>query len=173
MSGSLIEPGKKAPAFNLPDQNGAMRRLSDFAGKTVVLYFYPKDDTEGCTIEAQEFRDAAAAFKKTGAVVLGVSPDDSKSHCRFVDKYDLNFTLLADVPGKDGTPRVCHKYGVWAEKSMYGRTYMGVVRTTYIIGPTGKVEYRFDKVKPAGHAKEVLAALQGGKTPKNTARGKK
>jgi len=170
MSASLIEPGSNAPAFSLPDQTGEKHRLADFAGQTVVLYFYPKDDTSGCTIEAQEFRDAAAAFKKAGAVVLGVSPDDSKSHCKFVDKYALNFTLLADVPGEDGVPRVCGKYGVWAEKSMYGRTYMGVLRTTYVIGPTGRVEHRFDKVKPAGHAKQVLAVLRGGETLKNKPR---
>lgn len=160
MGGTLIDPGKKAPAFNLPDQNGDKHRLADFAGKSVVLYFYPKDDTTGCTVEAQEFRDAAAAFKKAGAVVLGVSPDGSNSHCRFAEKYDLNFTLLADVPGKDGTPRVCEKYGVWVEKSMYGRKYMGVLRTTYIIGPTGRIEHRFDKVKPNGHAEQVLDALK-------------
>ncbi len=170
MSGSLIEPGKKAPAFDLPDQDGEKHRLADFAGKFVVLYFYPKDDTEGCTIEAGEFRDAAAAFKKAGAVVLGVSPDDSKSHCKFIDKYNLNFTLLADVPGTDGVPKVCAKYGVWGEKSMYGRTYMGVLRTTYVIGPTGKVMHRFDNVKPAGHVKEVLAVLQGGETLKSEPR---
>lgn len=173
MSGSLIEPGKKAPAFNLPDQKGEKHRLSDFVGRFVVLYFYPKDDTTGCTIEAGEFRDAAAAFKKAGAVVLGVSPDSSSSHCKFVDKYDLNFTLLADVPGKDGVPKVCHKYGVWTEKSMYGRTYMGVLRTTYVIGPSGRVEHRFDKVKPNGHAQQVLAVLRGGEIPKKASRSRK
>lgn len=172
MSGSLVEPGQRAPAFQLPDQNGENHRLSGYRGQCVVLYFYPEDDTEGCTIEAKEFRDAAGEFQKAGAVVLGISPDNSESHCRFADKYDLNFTLLADVPGKDGVPKVCDKYGVWALKQMFGRTYMGIVRTTYVIGPTGKVEHRFDRVRVNGHAAQVLAALRGESAPKPAPRAK-
>ncbi len=155
----LIDPGKKAPAFRLPDQNGTMHALKDYAGSPVVLYFYPKDDTSGCTAEACAFRDLLPKFTKSKAVVLGVSPDDSTRHAKFAAKYNLNFTLLADVPGDDGTPKVCDKYGVWQEKSMYGRTYMGVVRTTYLIDADGRVARRWDKVKVAGHAEEVLAAV--------------
>ncbi len=172
MSGSLIEPSRRAPAFQLPDQNGKNHRLSEYRGQRVVLYFYPEDDTEGCTIEAGEFRDAAADFRKAGAVVLGVSPDSSESHCRFADKYDLNFTLLADLPGKNGVPKMCDKYGVWTLKRMFGRTYMGVVRTTYVIGASGKVEHRFDRVRVKGHAAQVLAALRGESGPKPSPRTK-
>jgi len=158
---SLIEPGKKAPAFHLADQNGAKHRLSDYRGQTVVLYFYPKDDTSGCTAEACNFRDILPKFEEMNAVVFGVSPDDEKKHRKFADKYDLNFTLLADPKkGENEEPEVCAKYGVWQEKSMYGRTYMGVARTTYIIGSDGKVLHRFDKVKPKEHAEEVLAWLR-------------
>ena len=153
---ALIDPGKKAPAFALKDQNGNAHALRDYAGKPVVLYFYPKDDTPGCTTQACRFRDALPAFTKGKAVVLGVSPDDESSHAKFATKHDLNFTLLAD-PGA----KVCEKYGVWQEKSMYGRTYMGVVRTTFLIGPDGKVVRRWDKVKVPGHAQDVLAALRG------------
>lgn len=151
----LIDVGKKAPAFTLKDQTGEAHKLSDYTGSPVVLYFYPKDDTSGCTKEACAFRDLQPKFGKVDAVVLGVSPDDEESHAKFVDKYDLNFTLLAD-PGS----KVCEKYGVWQEKSMYGRTYMGVVRTTYLIGPDGKVKQRWDKVKVPGHAEEVLEAVK-------------
>ncbi len=151
----LIEVGKKAPAFTLKDQSGEAHKLSDYAGSPVVLYFYPKDDTSGCTVEACEFRDQQPQFGKVDAVVLGVSPDDETSHAKFVAKHDLNFTLLADVGSK-----VCEKYGVWQEKSMYGRKYMGVVRTTYLIGADGKVKKRWDKVKAPGHAEEVLAAVK-------------
>ncbi|TVQ63318.1 MAG: thioredoxin-dependent thiol peroxidase [Phycisphaerales bacterium] len=150
----LIEPSKKAPAFTLKDQEGKTHKLSDAAGKHVVLYFYPKDDTSGCTKQACQFRDDLPKFKKAKAVVLGVSPDDEISHARFAAKHNLNFTLLAD-PGS----KVCEKYGVWQEKSMYGRTYMGVVRTTYLIGPDGKVVRRWDKVKVPGHAEDVLGEL--------------
>lgn len=157
----LIDEGKKAPAFTLTDQDGKEHSLADYAGKHVVLYFYPKDDTPGCTKEACSFRDNLPAFGKVKAAVLGVSADDAKSHAKFVKKYDLNFTLLSDEPGKDGTPVVAGKYGVWQEKSMYGKTYMGMARTTYLIGPDGKVAKRWDKVKPEGHAEEVLEALRG------------
>ncbi len=151
---ALIEPGKPASAFNLPDQDGKDHRLSQYKGQWVVLYFYPKDDTPGCTTQACDFRDATSELTQRGAVVLGISPDDVKSKAKFAGKYKLNFPVLAD----EGAA-VCSKYGVWQEKSMYGRTYMGVVRTTYLIAPSGKVAHRFDQVKVKGHADAVLAAL--------------
>jgi peroxiredoxin Q/BCP len=156
----LIEVGRKAPAFKLNDAKGDAHSLKDLAGKAVVLYFYPKDDTSGCTKQACEFRDEKARFTRAKAVVLGVSPDDEKSHGKFIDKHDLNFTLLADPKNSKGDPRVCEKYGVWQEKSMYGRKYMGVVRTTYLIDPAGKVVRRWDKVKVTDHAQEVLDAVK-------------
>ena len=157
---SLIEVGRKAPVFTLQDQAGKKHALKDLAGKTVVLYFYPKDDTSGCTAEACQFRDQAPDFKKSKSVVFGVSPDSVESHRKFVDKHELNFTLLADPKDAEGDPKVCTKYGVWQEKSMYGRKYMGVVRTTYLIGPDGKVAQRWDKVKVPGHADAVLEAIR-------------
>jgi peroxiredoxin Q/BCP len=156
---TLIEVGKKAPAWTLTDQDGEKHSLKDYAGKPVVLYFYPKDDTSGCTKEACQFRDLQPSFRKSKAVVLGVSPDSEASHAKFADKHDLNFTLLSDPKSADGTPKVCDKYGVWVEKSMYGRKYMGVQRTTYLIGPDGKVVRRWDKVKVPGHGDEVLKAV--------------
>ena len=159
---SLIEVGRKAPAFTLPDQDGAKHALKDLAGSPVILFFYPKDDTSGCTKEACQFRDQLPDFKKVKARVFGISPDSVESHRKFVDKHDLNFTLLADA-ARDGdeNPKICLKYGVWQEKSMYGRKYMGVVRTTYLIGPDGKVAERWDKVKVPGHADAVLEAVRG------------
>ena len=157
---SLIEVGRKAPVFTLQDQAGEKHALKDFLGKAVVLYFYPKDDTSGCTAEACQFRDQAPDFKKSKSVVFGVSPDSVESHRKFVDKHELNFTLLADPKDAEGDPKVCTKYGVWQEKSMYGRKYMGVVRTTYLIGPDGKVAERWDKVKVPGHADAVLEAIR-------------
>ena len=163
----VIEVGKKAPAFTLPDQAGEKHALKDYAGQCVVLYFYPKDDTSGCTKQACAFRDQLPAFEKLDAVVLGVSPDSEQSHAKFIDKHELNFTLLADVPDEKKlgeldkpTPKVCDKYGVWQKKSMYGREYMGVVRTTYVIDAAGKVAHRWDKVKVPGHADDVLKVLQ-------------
>jgi peroxiredoxin Q/BCP len=157
----LIEPGKKAPAFALPDQDGVKHALKDLAGAPVVLFFYPKDDTSGCTAEACQFRDQLPDFKKAKAAVFGISPDSVESHRKFVDKHGLNFTLLADsARDGDDNPKVCWKYGVWQEKSMYGRKYMGVVRTTYLIDAAGKVAKRWDKVKVPGHAAEVLAAIR-------------
>lgn len=150
----LVEVGKPAPAFTLPDQKGESHALVDFRGRWVVLYFYPKDDTSGCTKEACQFRDAGAAYKKKKAVVLGVSPDGVESHLKFATKFSLPFTLLADVGSK-----VCQAYGVWQEKSMYGRKYMGVVRTTYLIDPQGVIARRWDKVKVDGHEAEVLAMI--------------
>jgi len=150
----LVEPGRKAPAFSLKDQDGKPHRLSDYEGRFVVLYFYPKDDTSGCTKEACDFRDNLPKFKSEKAVVLGVSILDEASKARFAGKHDLNFPLLAD-PDHD----VAEKYGAWQKKSLYGRSFMGIVRTTYLIGPDGKVVRRWDKVKVDGHAEEVLASL--------------
>jgi thioredoxin-dependent peroxiredoxin len=150
----LIEPGKKAPAFSLKDQNGKVHKLSDYDGHPVVLYFYPKDDTSGCTKEACDFRDNLPAFKSGKAAVLGVSILDEKSKARFAQKHDLNFPLLADADHE-----VADKYGAWQKRSMYGRSYMGIGRTTYLIGADGRVVRRWDKVKVDGHAEEVLAAV--------------
>jgi len=153
----MMSEGKKAPGFSLPDANGKTVNLNDFQGKKrVVLYFYPKDDTPGCTVEACGFRDMSSDFEKRGAAILGISPDDSVSHTKFAGKYKLPFTLLADVGAKVAT-----KYGVWVEKSMYGKKYMGIARTTFIIGKDGKIEKIFEGVKPEGHNSEVLAWLDG------------
>jgi len=146
--------GKPAPAFTLDTDTGERLSLRDLKGKPVVLYFYPKDDTSGCTAEACEFRDAFPRFDKSKAVILGVSPDPVKSHQKFKAKYELPFTLLADTDHA-----VAEQYGVWKEKSMYGRKYMGVERTTFIIDAAGKIAKIFEKVKPQGHAAEVEAAL--------------
>ena len=146
-----------APDFSLLADDGRTVRLSDLRGRPVVLYFYPKDDTSGCTTQACGFRDAFPRFDDAEAVILGVSPDDVKSHVKFKAKYDLPFTLLADTGHT-----VAEAYGVWKEKSMYGRKYMGVERTTFLIDRAGNVAKVFEKVKPAGHADEVareLAAL--------------
>jgi len=150
----LVDPGKKAPAFSLKDQEGKTRRLADYAGRPVVLYFYPKDDTPGCTKEACAFRDNLPRFKPSKAVVLGVSILDEASKARFAEKYDLPFPLLADPDHS-----VAEKFGVWQKRSLYGRTYMGIARTTYLIGPDGKVAKRWDNVKVDGHAEAVLDAL--------------
>jgi peroxiredoxin Q/BCP len=150
----LIEPGHTAPAFALKDQTGKTHRLPDYAGRPLVLYFYPKDDTSGCTKEACSFRDEMPRFKSHKAAILGVSILDEASKARFADKYDLNFPLLAD-PDHD----VADKYGAWQKRSMYGRAFMGVARTTYLIDAKGKVAKRWDKVKVDGHADEVLDAV--------------
>jgi len=152
---SLIDPGKKAPAFSLPDQEGTKHSLADYAGQPVVLYFYPKDDTPGCTKESCAFQDNLPKFQKSKAAVLGVSVLNSASKAKFADKYGLKFPLLADEDHS-----MMEKYGVWQEKSMYGKKYMGVARTTYLIGPDGKVVRRWDGVKVDGHAEDVLAAVQ-------------
>lgn len=146
--------GDNAPDFSAPDQNGNTVSLKDFSGKTVVLYFYPKDDTPGCTKEACGFRDDLSAFTGKNSVIIGVSPDDSKSHKKFVDKYNLPFTLLAD-PDK----KICEAYGVWQEKSMYGRKSMGVVRSTFVIGPDGKIAKAFSNIKVDGHVAKVLDSI--------------
>jgi len=150
----LVEPGRKAPAFALPDQDGKTHRLRDYAGRPLILYFYPKDDTPGCTREACAFRDARPDFKKGRAAVLGVSVLDTASKARFARKHELNFPLLADPEHA-----AADKYGVWQKKSLYGRTYMGLARTTYLIGPDGKVARRWDRVKVDGHAADVLRAV--------------
>lgn len=149
--------GRPAPAFSLETDAGRELSLKALKGRTVILYFYPKDDTPGCTMEACEFRDAFPRFGRTNAVILGVSPDSAKKHAKFKEKYDLPFTLLADE-----THSVAEAYGVWVEKTLYGRKYMGVARTTFIIGPDGKIRRIFEKVKPEGHASEVESALLDG-----------
>jgi peroxiredoxin Q/BCP len=150
----MIEIGKKAPDFTLPDRTGKKHKLSDSRGKPVVLYFYPKDDTPGCTKEACSFRDSFADYKKAGVVVIGVSVDDEKSHGKFIDKYKLPFLLLSDTDKK-----VVEKYGVWVEKSMYGKKYWGTARKTFVLNKEGKLLHVFDKVKPENHADEVLRIL--------------
>ena len=151
---ALVEPGRKAPAFALPDQDGKTHRLRDYAARPLILYFYPKDDTPGCTREACAFRDARPDFKKGRAAVLGVSVLDAASKARFARKHRLNFPLLADPEHA-----VADKYGVWMKKSLYGRSYMGLGRVTYLIGPNGKVARRWDNVKVDGHAADVLRAV--------------
>jgi len=150
-----MKVGQKAPDFGVKDDSGKTVKLSDFKGKKVVLYFYPKDDTPGCTTEACNFRDGLDEIREKGAIVLGVSADSVDSHKKFKGKFDLNFPLLADTDRK-----VIEGYDVWKEKSMYGRKYMGIERTTYIIGKDGKITHIFPKVKVAEHAKEVLKALE-------------
>ena len=152
---ALIEPGKKAPAFALPDQNGATHRLADYEGRPLILYFYPKDDTPGCTAETCAFQESLPKLKTRKAAVLGVSILDERSKAKFAAKYDITFPLLADADHA-----VADKYGVWQEKSRYGRKYMGIVRTTYLIGPDGRVQRRWDNVKVDEHAADVLDALK-------------
>ena len=149
-----VDAGDKASDFSLTDQSGRAVRLKDFKGTPVVLYFYPKDDTPGCTKEACNFRDAEAAIRKTGAVVLGVSMDDEASHQKFIAKYQLPFSLLCDEDA-----RVSKAYGVYKLKSLYGRKYWGIERSTFVIDKAGRIAAAFRKVKVDGHAKEVLAAL--------------
>lgn len=156
----MIEPGAQAPDFSLPDQNGHPVALADFRGRPVVVYFYPKADTPGCTTQACGVRDHNADYARMGATVLGVSPDPVAKVKRFHDKQSLNFTLLAD---EDHT--VAERYGVWAQKSMYGRTYFGNERTTFVIGADGEVDVVLRKVKPAEHDELVLKALQDLATP--------
>ena len=150
----MLEVGQIAPEFSLHDQEGKTRSLGDAGGRWVVVYFYPKDDTPGCTKEACAFRDDLPRFEGLNAVVWGVSADDEKAHRKFAEKYDLNFPLLVD-PDK----AVLEAYGAWVEKSMYGKRYMGVQRITYLIDPEGKVARVWPKVKPEEHAEEVATAL--------------
>jgi peroxiredoxin Q/BCP len=151
----MIESGQQAPQFTLPDQDGAPVSLSDYAGKTVVLYFYPKADTPGCTVQARGVRDHLPNYAEAGAVVIGISPDPVKAVKKFADKQSLDFTLLADEDHA-----VCEAYGVWAQKSMYGRTYWGALRATFVIGPDSVVAHVIPKVRPKTHDDEVLAALE-------------
>jgi peroxiredoxin Q/BCP len=150
-----ISNGISAPEFSLQDETGTVRSLSEFRGQPVVLYFYPKDDTPGCTTEACNFRDDYSQYGQAGIPILGVSPDSSKSHAKFKAKYGLPFTLLADDEHK-----ICELYGVWGLKKNYGREYYGVLRTTFLIDEAGKIIHVFEHVKPAGHSIEVLAALK-------------
>ena len=149
-----ISVGETAPDFTLLDQEGHSHTLSDYRGKPVVLYFYPKDNTSGCTKEACGFRDDYSAYQEAGVTILGVSPDSSKSHANFSAKYELPFTLLADTDRQ-----VLRLYGAWGTKKMYGREYEGVLRTTFLIGADGKLVKVFKKVKPAAHSAEILEAL--------------
>lgn len=150
----MIPEKSVAPDFAMLDETGVSRKLSDYRGKDVVLYFYPKDDTPGCTAEACAFRDDYNDYEKAGVVILGVSADSPKSHAKFKEKYGLPFTLLSDEDHK-----VCEQYGVWAKKKMMGREYMGILRTTYLISKEGLVKKVFENVKPAGHSQEILALV--------------
>ena len=154
---ALLEVGTVAPDFNTTDQNGNRVSLNGYKGKKVILYFYPKDDTPGCTKEACAFRDSFPKFKKLNVGVLGVSIDDEKSHKKFIEKYKLPFTLLADTDKK-----IVESYGVWGEKSMYGKKYMGTNRVTYLIDESGRIAAVFPKVKPETHAEEILSILNKG-----------
>ena len=151
---SMPKIGAPAPNFALPSVHGTTVSLKDFKGRNIVLYFYPKDDTPGCTTEACGFRDAHTDLSRKNAVILGVSPDNVDQHQAFTGKYNLPFILLSDAEKK-----VCRAYGVWVKKSMYGKSYMGVARTTFVIGPDGKIKRIFEKVKPAGHPQEIAQAL--------------
>jgi len=147
--------GQKAPDFNTPDQDGKMQSLADYAGQWLFIFFYPKDMTSGCTVEAQEIRDAYAKFKDYDCAVLGVSKDTEKRHQKFIEKEDLPYALLADTEFK-----MLEAYDVWKEKSMFGKKYMGIVRTSFLINPDGEIVKIYDKVKPAGHAEAVLIDLK-------------
>lgn len=155
MANQPLPAGTPAPDFTLPDETGTERSLSDYLGGPVLLYFYPKDDTPGCTTEACNFRDDYSKYLEAGVTILGVSPDSPKKHTKFKEKYQLPFTLLADVDHG-----VCELYGVWGRKKFMGREYDGVYRTTFLIDPGGKIIEVFEKVKPADHSQEVLASLQ-------------
>ena len=151
----ILSVGEKAPAFDLPNQDGNNVKLGDYAGKWLVVYFYPRDDTPGCTVEAKEFTDLKKDFDNNNALIMGVSPDSEKKHCKFIDKHNLEIDLLADE-----NTTMLEDYGVWQEKSMYGKTYMGVVRTTYLIDPDGSIAEAWTKVKARGHAEIVLERLK-------------
>lgn len=151
----MVEEGKKAPAISLPDQDGNVHTLEDYKGKWVILYFYPKDNTPGCTIESCGFRDAKKQYDQVNAVIFGISCDDEKSHTKFIEKFGLPFNLLADTEKK-----TVEDYGVYKEKSMYGKKYMGIERTTFLINPEGMVHKIYYKVKPQGHEAEVLKDIE-------------
>lgn len=148
--------GTKAPAFTAINQANEKVRLSQFKGQYVALYFYPKDNTPGCTVEAREFRDSLEEFQAANAVVIGVSPDSVESHCKFIERFELNFSLIADEKHE-----LAEAYGAWGEKSMYGKTFDGVLRSTFLIGPDGVLVQTWHKVKAEGHAEQVLNYLQG------------
>ena len=150
-----ISAGIPAPQFEMSDDTGVLRKLSDFRGKNVVLFFYPKDDTPGCTKEACNFRDDYSAYEKAGVVILGVSPDSVESHVKFKKKYQLPFPLL-----EDEKHAVCDQYGVWGEKHLMGHTYEGVLRTTFLIDPNGNIKRVFEKVRHSEHSAEMLAAVK-------------
>ena len=150
---SMPGEGRRAPAFTMANENGEEVRLSTLKGAPVVVYFYPKDSTPGCTVEAKEFRDHMAKFSRLGVHVLGVSPDSAAAHCKFIETQGLNFSLLVD----EGHA-IAEKYGVWVEKNMYGRKYWGVQRATFLVDASGKIAKVWPKVKPKGHAAEVLEA---------------
>ena len=152
---TTLKVGQKAPAFSLKNSDGKTVKLSDFKGKKVVLYFYPRDMTPGCTTEACNFRDDYSALQKKGVEVIGVSADDVASHKKFADKYSLPFTLVSDPEHA-----MIEKYGAWAEKSMYGKKYWGVARITYLIDEEGKIAHVFPKVKPDGHSREILELVE-------------
>ena len=151
----MIEAGKKAPAFTLESSDGGKVKLADHAGKPVVVYFYPRDNSSGCTVEAQEFSAAIPALKKLGAVVLGVSKDTIASHCKFRDKYSLAFPLLSDPDGK-----VLEAYGAWGDKVMYGKKMKGIIRSTVVIGADGKVAKHWPKVSVKGHVADVIESVK-------------
>lgn len=150
-----VKKGARAPAFSLPDQDGKVVKLSDLKGKWVVLYFYPKDNTPGCTIEAKDFTKLLPEFRKQGAVVLGCSPDSKESHCKFIDKKGLKLTLLSDPEHK-----VMEKYGVWGKKKFMGREFMGVIRSTVVIDPQGRVAEVWSPVRVKNHAEDVLSFVK-------------
>ncbi len=152
---NMTKEGLKAPDFKLPTSNGQTISLNDLKGKNIVIYFYPKDDTPGCTVEACGFRDSFKEIEKLDTVILGVSPDNTSSHEKFIKKFNLPFILLADTDKK-----MCQEYGVWVEKSMYGKKYMGVARSTFIINKKGNIAKIFEKVKPEGHNKEVIETIK-------------
>ncbi len=151
----MLKIGSKAPAFNLPDKDGVMHKLADKKGEWVVLYFYPKDDTPGCTVEACSFRDNLPKFKKLGITVYGISADSQKKHQKFSDKFDLPFTLLADEEKK-----TVNDYGVWSLKKFMGREYMGILRWTFLINPEGKIAKIYENVKPTEHVDEILKDMK-------------
>ena len=151
----VLSAGEQAPAFELLDNEGNLHKLSDYQGQTIVVYFYPRDDTPGCTKEACSFRDAYADFREAGVEVIGISPDNEGSHSKFIAKYQLPFVLLSDPDHK-----VCEAFGAWGGKKMYGREYEGVYRTTFVIGPNGVIKHVFENVKPADHSQEVLEVVK-------------
>ena len=150
----ILEAGDKAPKFAIPNQNGNVIKLDDLLGKWSVIYFYPRDDTPGCTIEAKEFTELSSKFEEHGASIYGVSPDNEAKHCKFIEKHGLKVELLADTENT-----MLDAYGVWQEKQMYGKTYMGVVRTTYLVDTEGNIAEAWTKVKAKGHAEAVLERL--------------